>query len=402
MADHADLYKDHPEVSGYKYLALRAPNDTWNGFYDDYVPPLIINLIRQFTLLGEVDPDKVFLIGYSHGGYGAFFIGPKIPDRFAAIHSSAAAPTDGTISPLSLRNTRFSFMVGERGQRLRPAGSCEKFNEQIEKLKEDEPGRISGGIRAAKGLRARQPARPGRAEGDAAVRATRPAPADMGADRLDHHDFFWLTVPKPEKGQSIDAALRDNAAKITTRNVKEFDLDLDGRLAALDKPLHVVLDGKEESVTPRPQLLTLCQSVLDRGDPGLAFTCRVHLVAEKKADAEAPPPGKEATRLKKLLQARLERPRRCTTYGWRNSRPGESPASRSSRRRSSCWRPSWTCATRRRIGWRSARRTSIGRPKPGELAEATHKAGKGTTADFLQADYELRDAEVLLEREKMK
>jgi len=30
-------YKEHPELGGYLYLALRAPNDTWNGFYDDYV-----------------------------------------------------------------------------------------------------------------------------------------------------------------------------------------------------------------------------------------------------------------------------------------------------------------------------------------------------------------------------
>ena len=66
--------------------------------------------------------------------------------------------------------------------------------------------------------------------------------------------------------------------------MKEFDLDLDGRLAALDKPLHVVLDGKAQVVTLRPQLLTLCQSLLMRGDPELAFTCRVHLVAEKTAD----------------------------------------------------------------------------------------------------------------------
>ncbi|MGH7222352.1 MAG: transglutaminase domain-containing protein, partial [Gemmataceae bacterium] len=103
-------YRDQPSVTGYQYLALRAPNDVWNGFYDDYVPPLVINLIRQFLLFGDIDSDKVYLIGYSHGGYGAFFIGPKIPDRFAAIHSSAAAPTDGTISPRSLRNTRFTFM----------------------------------------------------------------------------------------------------------------------------------------------------------------------------------------------------------------------------------------------------------------------------------------------------
>ena len=34
-------YKDHPEAGGYLYLALRAPNDTWNGFYDNYVYPPI-------------------------------------------------------------------------------------------------------------------------------------------------------------------------------------------------------------------------------------------------------------------------------------------------------------------------------------------------------------------------
>src|SRR5205823_4128039 len=106
-------YQDQPATSGYLHLALRAPNNTWNGFYDEYVPPLIANLIRQFVLFNEVDPDKVFLIGYSHGGYGAFYIGPKTPDRFAAIHASAGARTDDTISPLSLRNTRFSYMVGE-------------------------------------------------------------------------------------------------------------------------------------------------------------------------------------------------------------------------------------------------------------------------------------------------
>lgn len=85
-------YRDQKDVTGYKYLALRAPNDTWNGFYDTYVPPLIYNLIRQFAVFGDIDTDKLFIMGYSHGGYGAFYIGPKIPDRFAAIHCSASAP----------------------------------------------------------------------------------------------------------------------------------------------------------------------------------------------------------------------------------------------------------------------------------------------------------------------
>ena len=278
-------YKDHPEITGYKYLALRAPNDTWNGFYDDYVPPLIVRLIRQFTLLGGVDPDKVFLIGYSHGGYGTFFVGPKIPDRFAAIHSSAAAPTDGTISPLSLRNTRFTFMVGENDTAYGRRERCEKFAKEIAKLKDASPGDFPVEFELKKGFSHGN--LPDRDELKEMLPFTRnPAPRRLTWEPTDSviTDFFWLTVPKPEKGQSIDAAVRDNTARIDTRGVKEFDLDLDGRLAAVDKPLHVVLDGKEEVVTLRPRLLTLCQSVVERGDPGLAYTCRVHLVAGKKAD----------------------------------------------------------------------------------------------------------------------
>ena len=128
-------YRDQPDLGGYKYLALRAPNNTWNGFYDDYVYPLIENLIRQFIVLGDVDPNKVFLMGYSHGGYGAFAIGPKIPYRFAAVHSSAAAPTDGQTSAQTLRNTRFTFMVGEHDSAYGRRKRCEAFAKQIEELK---------------------------------------------------------------------------------------------------------------------------------------------------------------------------------------------------------------------------------------------------------------------------
>jgi len=125
-------YKDQRELTGYKYLALRAPNNTWNGFYDDYVYPLIENLIQQCLVFADVDPNKVFLIGYSHGGYGAFAIGPKIPYRFAAVHASAAAPTDGQTSAKTLRNTRFSFMVGEKDNAYGRRERCEKFAMQLQ------------------------------------------------------------------------------------------------------------------------------------------------------------------------------------------------------------------------------------------------------------------------------
>jgi predicted esterase len=278
-------YKDHAEITGYKYLALRAPNDTWNGFYDNYVPPLIVNLIGQFALFGDIDPNKIFLIGYSHGGYGAFFIGPKIPDRFAAIHSSAAAPTDGTISALSLRNTRFTFMVGDQDTAYGRRERCEKFDKEIQKLKDDNKGEFPVEFELKKGFQhSNLPDRDYLKEMLTYTRNVIPRHQTWEPTDSVVTDFFSLSIAKPEKGQSVDAVIGDNTAIITTRKVKEFDLNLDGRLVATSKPLKVTLDGKTQTIELRPQFATLCQALVQRGDPALAYTVRVHLDTEKKAD----------------------------------------------------------------------------------------------------------------------
>src|SRR5262249_9551261 len=128
-------YKDHPEAGGYLYVALRAPNNEWNGFYADYVYPLIDALILQFRLFAEIDPNKVFIMGYSHGGYGAYAIGPKMPDRFAAIHASAAAATDGETTPVTLLSTPFTAMVGERDTMYGRYERNLRFKEEVEKLR---------------------------------------------------------------------------------------------------------------------------------------------------------------------------------------------------------------------------------------------------------------------------
>ena len=125
-------YKEHPEAGGYVYLALRAPNDEWNGFYDDAICPLVERLIRQFVLFGDVDPDRVYILGASHGGYGAFVIGPKMPDRFAAIHASAAAPTDGETHGENLRDVRFTVMVGDKDTAYGRADRCRAFIRDLE------------------------------------------------------------------------------------------------------------------------------------------------------------------------------------------------------------------------------------------------------------------------------
>jgi transglutaminase superfamily protein len=269
-------YKDQNSVEGYVYIALRAPNDVWNGFYDDYCCPLVINLIRQFVLFSESDSNKVFLMGYSHGGYGAFFIGPKIPDRFAAVHASASAPTDGTISAKNLRNTRFTFMIGEKDTAYGRRERCEKFAAEIEQLRKDNPGDYPVAMEFQKGFG--HGGLPDRDKIKDMYNHTRnPAPKRLTWDLTDAHlkDFFWLSVDNPAKGQSIDVKIDSNKATVRTEKISAFSLWLDRRLVNLAEPVNVTVNGKASSFKLTPTLATLCESIQRRGDVNLAASCKI-------------------------------------------------------------------------------------------------------------------------------
>jgi len=272
-------YRDHPEAGGYLYVALRAPNDTWNGFYDDYVYPLVDNLIRQFLLFGAVDPNKVFIMGYSHGGYGAFAIGPKEPDLFAAIHASAGAPTDGETTGKTLRNTFFTCMVGENDSAYGRIERDEKFRESIQGFRGGRndvypvtvkiiPGNGHTGLPDRDMIREMYPA----------VRD--PVPRELTWLMTDKviQDFFWLRMETPGKKKEIDATCRDNQVTVTTTpDVASATVLLDGRLVDFEKPITLDLNGHAQSFKLKPSLRTLAETMQRRGNPDLAFTAELRL-----------------------------------------------------------------------------------------------------------------------------
>ena len=271
-------YRDQPSVTGYLYVALRAPNDTWNGFYTDYAYPLAGNLIRQFRIFGEVDPNKVFVMGYSHGGYGAFAIGPKMPDQFAAIHSSAAAPTEGDFNAKTLRNTVFTYMVGEKDNDYGRLQRCKVVDDAVQKLRGDrtdvfpvtfeyQAGYGHGGLPDRDKIKDMYPA------------VRNPVPRELTWAMTDTviQNFYWLQTPKPGRGQEIDAACRDNQITVKTVKVTAADLLLDSRLIDFQRPVALDVNGKLSTHKVRPSVLTLCQTMLERGDPDLAFASRIHL-----------------------------------------------------------------------------------------------------------------------------
>ncbi len=269
-------YRDHPEVGGYIYVALRAPDNTWNGFYTGYAYPLIQNLLRQFSIFGDIDPNKKFIMGYSHGGYGAFAIGPKMPDYFAAIHASAAAPADGS-GPVTLRNTVFTTMVGERDTSYGRFSMVKKFDQEVLKLRGSRTDIYPVTTQIVAGHpHSGLPDRDKIAEMYANVR--NPVPRELTWLLSDSviGDFFWLQVQNPEAGKRFDATCNDNHIVVTTNLASTFIL-MDSRLIDFKKPIKVNVNGTSRSIKIKPSLHTLCETMIRRGDPELAFTAKLPL-----------------------------------------------------------------------------------------------------------------------------
>jgi pimeloyl-ACP methyl ester carboxylesterase len=274
-------YKNHPEMGGYIYLALRAPNDTWNGFYDDYVYPLVANLVHEFLVFGDVNPDKIFIMGYSHGGYGAFAIGPKEPDLFAAIHASAAAPTDGETTAKTLRNTIFTCMVGGLDTMYDRRARDEKFRDEIRQLRGERTDIYPVTVTIAEGVEhSHLNDRDKITEMYPAVR--NPVPRELTWLMTDKviTDFFWLHTDAPGKEKEIDAACRDNRVSVTTTNVAAATILLDSRLIDFQKPVTFEVNGKISTQKIQPSLRTLCETMQRRCDPNLAFTAELPLAGK--------------------------------------------------------------------------------------------------------------------------
>lgn len=272
-------YQDHAEVGGYLYCALRAPTDEWNGFYTDYFYPVLERLIRQFVVCGDVDPDRVVAIGYSHGGYGAFAIGPKLPHRFAAVHASASAPTDGETSPVGLHTLPFSFMVGGRDTAYGRRERCEAFDKLLAALKQQQqPGRYPSTFTLVEnnghtGL----PDRDLLAKLVPLVRTPRPAALAWELTDGAVHDHYWLHVGTPARGARLDAAIAGNRITVTTKGDLAAEAWLDANLVDLASDVELVIDGAARQRTPSPSLRVLCSTLLQRGDPQLAASWIVPL-----------------------------------------------------------------------------------------------------------------------------
>lgn len=271
-------YREHPEAGGYLYLALRAPNDEWNGFYDDAIVPLFQQLIKQFVLFADVNPSKVTITGASHGGYGAFVIGPKAPYLFSAVHASASAPTDGETRGENLRNVRFSWMVGEQDTAYGRAERCQAFAKKIEEWRAKWGG-FDATFEWKPGVGHSVPDRD-KAKELMELPARNAWPKHLvwyqSDDRIQRH--YWLEAKKPVEEGFLEAIVEGNVIRLAAEKQGKVILWLDPRLLDLTAPITIRQEGKpDREVRIKPSLETYCQGLEKTADPELSGIARIEV-----------------------------------------------------------------------------------------------------------------------------
>ena len=94
------------------YIACRGITDTWDLHFQEDSYVLYDRLIEAMIVNYNVDPDRIYLLGFSAGGDGVYRIAPRLADRFAAVNMSSGHPNG--VKLINLANCPISIQAGIR------------------------------------------------------------------------------------------------------------------------------------------------------------------------------------------------------------------------------------------------------------------------------------------------
>jgi len=258
------------------YLAPRAPTDTWNLWHESHIDPLFQRLIDDYVALRGVDPDAVYLLGYSAGGDGVWQLAPRMADRFAAAAMMAGHPNEASV--LGLRNLPFALFVGGNDGAYNRNRVVAERAAELDRLEQEDPGGYVHMARVYEGLGHWMNKQDAEALPWMATfqRTSWPSRVVWQQDDVVHRRFYWLQVPEEvalKDRAKIVAAVKDQAIRLEGDLPSRLHLRLSDQLLDLDKPITVVIDDRTvfSGTVPRTAA-AIVASLAERADAASAAT----------------------------------------------------------------------------------------------------------------------------------
>jgi len=257
------------------YVAPRAPTNTWNLWHQDHIDDFFQRLIQNMVLFHQVNPDKVYLMGYSAGGDGVYQLAPRMADFFAAASMMAGHPNE--TSPLGLRNLPFALYMGGKDAAYKRNEIAADWEKKLQALRSSDPEGYLHRVRIFPEFghwmqKKDAEALPWMSQ---YRRQKYPSKVVWKQDDVMHERFYWLHAPKESFSERGEIVVSIDAQKmvIETMECSTLTLRLNDHLVDLDREVTILRKGQKLfSGKLERRLETMIQSLMDRGDPSYLFS----------------------------------------------------------------------------------------------------------------------------------
>ncbi|MDE0569817.1 MAG: hypothetical protein OSB44_04000 [Verrucomicrobiales bacterium] len=266
------LYKPKEGI----YLCPRAPTDTWNLWHQSHIDPLFDRLIENLTIFEEVNPERVYLMGYSAGGDGVYQLAPRMCDRFAAAAMMAGHPNEST--PLGLRNLPFALQVGANDGSYGRNKVAASWGAKLVDLRSNDLKGYDHFVKIHEGKGHWMNLEDKVAVPWMAKRTRNRLPKKIvwKQDDVTHGRSYWVALPGAE--------VKARQLIMVSREGQQFNVDkadgigtlcilLNDEMIDFAEPVTVKFGGKKvhEGKVSR-SIASISRTMIDRGDPGLIFS----------------------------------------------------------------------------------------------------------------------------------
>ena len=265
------------------YVIPRMADDREGRWYYGYNQVFLDRMIQAGILFGEVDPNRIYLMGISEGGYTAFRLGSLMADRWAGSCAMAAAEPLGNAPPENLRHVAFRCGIGEKDTMFDRIGLARTYFKKLTILREETNSDYKFFFDEQKGKGHGINYKPGPTWISKHTR--NPVPKTINWTVIRQHDrsrqqLYWLAlIEEPKKFPlKLTATIEKQTVKITSDADVPLKIYLDDRLLDLDQEVIVQVNEQEKFRGKVPRTLTaLMESTGSRGDPELVFSAQVLL-----------------------------------------------------------------------------------------------------------------------------
>ncbi|MEJ2883455.1 dienelactone hydrolase family protein [Pedobacter sp. GR22-6] len=265
------------------YVAPRAPTNTWNLWHEDHIDDLMEQLIKDAIIMEGVNPNKVYIMGYSAGGDGTFQLAPRMADHWAAAAMMAGHPGDA--SALSLKNLPFAIYMGGADAAYNRNQLAAVWGRKLDSLQADAPGHYIHDLHIYPGM----PHWMGRKDTIAMpwmasfIRNPLPKQVSWHQDDRLRSRFYWLGLP--DEGRIAHAEVRasfsGNTISIQENQHPVLYIYLNDHMMDLDRKIRVVYKGKVLFNSKIKRNVAIIKATASRMDRDLVFSAGLSLIAEK-------------------------------------------------------------------------------------------------------------------------